>query len=74
MAREQKDDREKNPPTYRSKHVPRAANGENEVCDVSGEKPAAPSSAAESRTKDERGCTEKRPLTASKDEHEKSIG
>lgn len=71
MNREQKKNREKNPPSYRSHHAPRA---EGTAACPTDEKAGPPSSAAESRTKDEEGCTEKRPLVASKDQHEKSTG
>jgi hypothetical protein len=71
MAREQREHRDKNPPNYRNAQTPRAENPEG--CNAD-EIPVAPSSAAESRVRDDDGCTTKRPLTASKDEHEKTIG
>lgn len=71
MQREQKTHREKNSPAYRAQHTPKA--DRNDGCQKCDE-PASPSSAAESRTRDENGRPEKRPLVASKDEHEKAVG
>jgi hypothetical protein len=71
MQREHQTHREKNSPEYRAQHTPQA--GQNQGCKVCDE-PASPSSAAESRTRDENGRPEKRPQVASKDEHEKAVG
>jgi hypothetical protein len=71
MQREQQTYHENNSSEYRAQRTPKADTNDGcQKCDQA----ASPSSAAESRTRDENGDPDKKPQVASRDEHEKAVG